>query len=67
MPENKQPPPAKRNIKGIVQSEAARSARITTSKKPPEKVLPPRQIEESLKSVELAAGEPNSDKIVFAG
>jgi phasin len=60
MPENKppDPPPAKRNKKGIVQSDAeARSARKTTSKKPPKKVLPQRQIEESSKSLELAAGE----------
>jgi phasin len=64
------PPPSKRNKKGIVQSDAeARSARKTTSKMPPKEVLPPRQIEESqmeeplesvelaAKSVELAAGE----------
>jgi phasin len=63
MPENKSPdpPPAKRNKKGIVPSDAdARSARKTTSKKPPKTVLSPPQIdqiEESSNSVELAAAE----------
>src|SRR2546421_417905 len=59
MPENNppDPPPAKRIKKGIVQSAEARSARKTTSKKPPKKVLPSPQIEESSESVELAAGE----------
>jgi hypothetical protein len=61
MRENKQldPPPAKRIKKSIVQLDAeARSARKTTSKKPPKQVVPPRQIrEESSKSVELAGGE----------
>ena len=59
MPENNppDPPPAKRIKKGIVQSAEARSARKTTSKKPPKKVLPSAQIEESSESVELAAGE----------
>jgi phasin len=59
MPENNppDPPPAKRIKKGIVQSAEARSARKTTSKKPPKKVLPSPQIEESSESVESAAGE----------
>jgi phasin len=60
MPENKlpNPSPAKRNKKSMVQSDAeARSARNTTSKKPPKEVLPPTQIEESSESVELPAGE----------
>jgi len=59
MPENNppDPPPAKRIKKGIVQSAEARSARKTTSKKPPKKVLPSAQIEESSESVELVAGE----------
>jgi phasin len=59
MPENNppDPPPAKRIKKGIVQSAEARSARKTTSKKPPKKVLPSPQIEKSSESVELAAGE----------
>ena len=62
MPENNppDPPPAKRIKKGIVQSAEARSARKTTSKKPPKKVLPSAQIEESSESVELAAGETPS-------
>ena len=66
MPDNEppDPSPAKRNKRGVVQSDAeARSATKTTSKKPPKKALPPNQIEESpqieesSKSVELAAGE----------
>jgi phasin len=60
MPDNKPPdsPPAKRNNKGIVQSDAeSRSAKKTTSKKSPKKFLPPRQVEESSKDVELAVGE----------
>jgi phasin len=66
MPENNppDPPPAKRIKKGIVQSAEARSARKTTSKKPPKKVLPSPQIEESSESVELAAGETFSSESV---
>jgi phasin len=71
MPENNppDPPPAKRIKKGIVQSAEARSARKTTSKKPPKKVLPSPQIEESSESVESAAGETplSSESVELAG
>ena len=60
MPDNKppNPPPAKRKRKGIAQSDAeSRSAKKTTSKKPPKEVLPSRQAGESSDNAELAAGE----------
>jgi phasin len=60
MPDNKPPAPpaAKRNKKGIVQADAkSRSPKKSTSKKSPKEVLPSRQIPESSKNGELAAGE----------
>jgi CheY-like chemotaxis protein len=60
MPDNKppNPPPAKRKRNGIVQSDAeSRSAKKTTSKRPPKQVLPSRQAGGSSDNAELPAGE----------